>query len=156
MNRDREVLLDLNGRIVYFWFYRVRDNRPLEVSPGTVSQSDRILGSEPAGKRDSPHRRRFIQSQAQGMKQCFKAGLAGKVSTWKLFKRLILKAEEPIRIPRGSTKLSHSGTGRSYELTVAGALRSRSRKSSFFGWVKGRLQVLALRSKGREPGFVGD
>jgi hypothetical protein len=36
--------------MVYFWFYRVRDNRPLEVSPGVVSQSDRIMGSEPAGK----------------------------------------------------------------------------------------------------------
>ena len=156
MNRDHKDPLDLNARIVYFWLYRVRDNMPLEVSPGVVSQSDRILGSEPAGKRDSPHRRRFIQSQAQGMKQCFKAGLAGKVSTWKLFKRLILKAEEPKRIPWGSAKLFHSGTGRSYELTVAGALRSRSWKSSFFGWVKGRLQVLALRGRGREPGFVGD
>ena len=50
MNRDHRDLLDLNARIVYFWFYRVRDNRPLEVSSGVVSQSDRILGSEPAGK----------------------------------------------------------------------------------------------------------
>jgi hypothetical protein len=36
--------------MVYFWLYRVRDNRPHEVSPGVVSQSDRILGSQPAGK----------------------------------------------------------------------------------------------------------
>jgi hypothetical protein len=90
------------------------------------------------------------------MKLRFRVSLAGKISTRKFFKRLILKAEEPKRIPWGSTKLFHSGTDRSYELSVAGALRSQSRKSSFFGWVKGRLQVVALRSKGREPGFTGN
>jgi len=50
VNIDAVKQLDLNCRMVYFWYYRVRDKRPLEVSPGVVSQSDRILGSEPAGK----------------------------------------------------------------------------------------------------------
>ena len=50
MNREFAFFLDLLSRMSYFWVYRVRDNRPLEVSSGVVSQSDRILGSEPAGK----------------------------------------------------------------------------------------------------------
>ena len=54
MNREEPELLDLQPAIVYFWYYRVRDNRPLEVSPGVVSQSDRILGSEPAGNGSPP------------------------------------------------------------------------------------------------------
>ena len=54
VNIEQVHLLDLLSPMVYFWFYRVRDNRPLEVSPGVVSQSDRNLVSEPAGERDFP------------------------------------------------------------------------------------------------------
>jgi hypothetical protein len=50
VNIDTVDLLDLNHPMAYFWNYRVRDKRPLEVSPGVVSQSERNLGSEPAGK----------------------------------------------------------------------------------------------------------
>ena len=53
VNREQVHLLDLLYPMVYFWIYRVRDNRPLEVSPGVVSQSDRNLVSEPAGERDT-------------------------------------------------------------------------------------------------------
>ena len=70
MNREKLLLLDFFGPMTYFWFYRVRDNRPLEGSSGVVSQPYGELVSEPAGAGISPIRR-FIQSQAYIMKQSF-------------------------------------------------------------------------------------
>ena len=89
----------------------MRDKGPLEVSPGVVNQPATCgQVSEPAGDRDSPksgdssrawHKprnsvSRFIQLQ---------------ITTWKVFKKLSLKVEEPKRILRGSIKLIHSGFG---------------------------------------------
>ena len=49
MNSLDLQVLDLLKLKVYFWLYRVRDNRPLEGSPGVVSQPHGDLVSEPAG-----------------------------------------------------------------------------------------------------------
>ena len=143
-----------------FLSYRVRDNRPLEVSPGVVSQPKGVV-SEPAGKRDSPssgdssrawHKprnrvSRFIQLQ---------------IPSWLIYHMLIRKVEEPKRIPRGSIKLIHSGPGqivrpgrcrgleepvpeiqpRLDERTVAGRCstghgpRTRVHRKTFFGTVR--------------------
>jgi hypothetical protein len=61
--------------MVYFWLDRVRDNRPLEGSPGVVSQpyGNWLANWPEMGK---PRIRRFIKSQAYAMRQSFLAYLA--------------------------------------------------------------------------------
>ena len=109
VNIEQTHWLDLFFPMIYFWLYRVRDNRPLEVSSGVVSQpATAEVVSEPAGLQVHPcsgdssrawHKprnrvSRFIQLQ---------------IPSWLIFKKLIRKVEEPKRIPRGSIKPIHSG-----------------------------------------------
>ena len=74
MNREPGDLLDFLRPMVYFWLDRVRDNRPLEVSPSVVSQP---YGTWLANwlERGRSRIQRFIQSQAYAMRQCLLAYL---------------------------------------------------------------------------------
>ena len=70
MNIDLSQFLDFRRAMGYFWLYRVRDNRPLEGSSGVVSQTYGIWLANQL-EQGFPPIRRFIQSQAYAMKQCF-------------------------------------------------------------------------------------
>jgi len=74
VDREQHDRLDLLLPMVYFWLDRVRDNRPLEGSPGIVSQP---YGTWLANRPEPglPRIRRFIQSQAYAKRQCFLAYL---------------------------------------------------------------------------------
>ena len=108
MNIEGVLVLDLLPSMIYFWLYRVRDNRPLEESSGIVSQPYGDLVSKPAGTGIPPnseiHPEPGIYHETM-FPDIFKL----RSPSWLIFQRLIRKAEEPKRIPWGSAKLFHSG-----------------------------------------------
>ncbi len=133
MNREITNFLDLLVPMLYFWLYRVRDNRPLEVSSGVVSQSERSLISEPAGERDS-----LSTGDSARARHKLRNSVSRFIQPRSLLGRSLKGCSERLKSQKESPGVPLSfftlTWGRSQDLTQTGALGASPGNTALVAW----------------------